>query len=264
MSIYITGDIHGMASDLRVRFGCIPNPIEEDKLIICGDFGAEYGSNINGRLKKECKKFPGDIIVLRGNHDNRYWANHTDVVTDANGEPTQIPQKGWHIEVSGFQKSYWGKFLVQDKYPNIKYIHDAGGIYNIEGYNFLMIPGAYSVDKDYRLSNHFSYESREQLTKEEMLNLSYHTGLWHNEIDFVCSHTAPMKMESYLRYLFLGFINQGTVDKTMEHWLDDIAWEVEQSNRFKQWYWGHYHDDKVINQYYTMLYNNVVPVERYL
>ena len=256
MAVWITGDKHGMASDLLVSFGSVANPSENDTLIVCGDFGAEYGASVNGRIKKTAKKFPGQIVVLRGNHDTRYWSRHAD----SNG----TPEKGWHIEVSGFQKSYWGKFLVQDKYPNIKYVHDAGGIYNIEGYNFLMIPGAFSVDKDYRLSNHLNYEPREQLTKEERLQLSYECGLWYNEIDFVCSHTAPMKLEPYLHYLFLGFINQNKVDKTTEHWMDDIAWEIEQGNRFKQWFFGHFHDDKAINQYYAMLFNNVVPVERYL
>lgn len=256
MGIFITGDKHGMASDLRVTLGCVPNPSEDDKLIICGDFGAEYGQAINGRLKKECKKFPGEIIILRGNHDNRYWANHTNV--------DGIPHDGWHIEVSDFQKSYEGKYLVQNKYPNIKYIQDDGGIYNIDGYMFLMIPGAYSVDKYHRLSSGMNYEPREQLTKEEMKKLSYDCGLWYNEIDFVISHTAPMKLEPYLRYLFLDFFDQSTIDKTMEHWMDDIAWEIEQDNKIKQWFFGHYHDDKVINQYYTMLYNTVIPIERFV
>lgn len=256
MSIYITGDVHGIASDLKVRFGCIPNPTEDDKLIICGDFGAEYGSQINGRLKKECKKFPGEVIVLRGNHDNRYWANHTEYISDLFGYRVY---DGWH-----FEQHQQGRYLVQDKYPNIKYVADDGGIYSIDGYRFLMIPGAYSVDKMYRLNNEMSYESREQLTKQEMLKLSYECGLWYNTIDFVCSHTFPQKLESKLRYLFMGCVDQSSVDKTMEHWMDDIAWEMEQSVRFKQWFGGHYHDDKILNQYYTMLYNTVAPIERYL
>lgn len=256
MAVWITGDKHGMESDLLVSFGSVANPSENDTLIICGDFGAEYGASINGRIKKAAKKFPGQIVILRGNHDARYWSRHTD----NNG----TPEKGWHIEVSGFQKNYYGKFLVQDKYPNIKYVQDEGGLYLIDGYTFLMIPGAYSVDKYHRLSSGMNYEFNEQLTKEEMKQLSYTCGLWYNEIDFVISHTAPMKIEPALQYLFLGFIDQSSVDKTMEHWMDDIAWEIEQGDKFKQWFFGHFHDDKTINQYYTMLFNNVVPIERYL
>lgn len=256
MAIWITGDKHGMASDLLVSFGSVTNPSEDDTLIICGDFGAEYGVAVNGRLKKAAKKFPGQIVVLRGNHDARYWSKHTDT----NG----TPENGWHIEVSGFQKNCYGKFLVQDKYPNIKYIQDEGGLYFIDGYTFLMIPGAYSIDKYHRLTNGMNYEFREQLTKEEMKKLSYISGLWYNEIDFVVSHTCPMKLEPKLQYLFLDFVDQTNVDKTMEHWMDDIAWEIEQGNKFKQWYFGHFHDDKTLDDKYTMLYNVVVPIERYV
>lgn len=38
--------------------------------------------------------------------------------------------------------------------------------------------------------------------------------------DFVFTHTCPISWEP--RDLFLPMINQGTVDRTMENWLDDV------------------------------------------
>ena len=64
--------MHGFQRDAVSAIVQCHNATESDYLIVCGDFGAEYGGHIMGSFKKEFKKFPGKIIVLRGNHDDRY------------------------------------------------------------------------------------------------------------------------------------------------------------------------------------------------
>lgn len=239
MSIWIAGDIHGYAPNWQDVVDQIPDADKNTKIILCGDVGLEYGEYINGQTKKLMKKFPGEIIVLRGNHDNRYWRDHYD-------DPK------WHIE--GDYGYAYGEYLVQDKYPNIKYINDVGGVYYIDGYHFLMIPGAYSIDKYYRIQNNYSYEPFEQLTKAEMRDIEKKVYIWRNKIDYVVSHTAPRHLEPWFQYLFINNIDQGSVDKTMEKWMDEIAWELEHSNNFKHWYFGHFHADIRCGDKYSMLY----------
>jgi 3-oxoacid CoA-transferase subunit A len=153
---------------------------------------------------------------------------------------------------------------VQKKYPNIHYVKDAGDVYTFGEYNFLIIPGAYSVDKYYRLRNNYPYEMEELLTASEMEQILKYTNDFKNDIDFVLAHTAPMKIEPKLWYLFMNGVNQDEVDKTMENWLDDVMNVIEDGNNFKQYFFGHFHDDKKLDENYTMLYHCVEKLDDYI
>lgn len=250
--IFITGDLHGLASNFIFRLNqYIENPTEEDILICVGDVGLEYGNQIQGALKKAMKKFPGKIYVMRGNHDNRYWRDHTRV----NQENLIMPVSNWH-----YDNPQCPMFLIQNKYPNIFYIRDEGGIYNIEDKTFLFIPGAYSIDKEYRLNNNFPYEYEEQLSLVEKNKLYDKIEQYINNsgrIDYIVSHTAPLGTEPYYKNLFFSFIDQSKVDKSMEYFLDEI--ENLLHNNYKHWYFGHFHDNKDFGKF-TMLYNKVIQI----
>ena len=92
-----------------------------------------------------------------------------------------------------------------------------------------------SVDKMYRLMNGYSWFPQEQLNDEEMKHglelLDYHD--W--QVNIVLSHTCPICFEP--TDLFLSFIDQSSVDKTMERYLGQIEYTLN----YKLWMWGHYH-----------------------
>lgn len=259
--IFIMGDIHGLASNFTSRVNWyINNPKEDDVIICVGDVGLEYGNQIQGALKKAMKKFPGTIYVMRGNHDNRYWRDHTEI-TETYTNYIEKPCNGWM-----FDNDIFPTLLYQKKYPNILYVKDGGGIYTINDHRFLFIPGAYSVDKEYRLTNGLSYEPQEQLTwiEENQLlsaidycNTPVETALNSLEIDYVISHTAPLGTQIYFKDLFLDFIDQSTVDNHMEYFLDEVYNQLK--NSFKHWYFGHYHDDRNFGKF-TMVYNEVIEI----
>lgn len=251
--IFITGDIHGRAASFRQRVDkYISKPRKTDILICAGDVGLEYGDMVQGSLKKEMAKFPGTIYVMRGNHDNRYWANHTEIIETPTSYIELPNNKSWFVEKDE---------LYQKKYPNIKYIHDEGGIYFIEGRTFVFIPGGYSVDKQYRLVTHKPYEFREQLNSIEMTILQTHVNEFLSlggKIDYIVSHTAPLSMQKYFKHLFLNFIDQSTVDTSMEERFDEFY--DEWRGKFKQWFFGHYHSTMTFNEF-TMLYDNVIELK---
>lgn len=255
--IFITGDIHGSTGEIRNVVSQINDPTEEDVIIVCGDAGFEYQAYIMDSAKRLARKlFPGTWIVLRGNHDSSYWTVHSDI--NENGD--FIPHKGWALTDDGM-------YLFQEKYPNIWYVADGGGIYNIGDYQFLMIPGAYSVDKWYRLRNDYPWNSFEQLNPEQRYALETITTDWLDvglDIDFVIGHTFPFKMQRYYEDLFMPGIDQTTVDKTMEHWLDKMSEIYEKCPTFKQYFGGHYHDDRVLNDKYTMLFHSVENLADYI
>lgn len=252
MTVYFQGDLHGSVDAIQNCISQIENPTEQDVIIVCGDAGLEYGDMIMGKAKKAMKKFPGAWLIVRGNHDNRYWRDHSCY------DPMDCVE-GWELS-----RKFVNYTMVQTKYPNIHYAADWGGIYCVDGQNILTIPGAYSVDKFYRESKNLPYEFEEQLYYREWLDLSILAEEYQDNIDFVVAHSFPYYLEPQLRYLFMDFIDQSTVNKDTEHWLDVIMQTVEKGKRFKHYFGGHYHDDKQLAAKYTMLYNKVVKMEDYL
>ena len=75
-----------------------------------------------------------------------------------------------------------------------------------------------------------------------------------NSFDYILSHTAPLIYEP--RYLFLSVIDQSTVDKNMENFLQEIHDKIT----FKHWYFGHYHDDNRLASNISILYNDIIEI----
>ena len=251
--VYLTGDTHADKFNLQYRLEKI-NLTEQDVLIIAGDVGFEYGTKVMGSFKKYCQSLPCQIIAMRGNHDNRYWEDHTETIETYNSYICK-PSQGWLM-------NKYNDLLYQKKYDTIKYIKDEGGIYDIGQYRILFIPGAYSIDKEYRLRTGLPYNPREQLTHIEQNNILSLIDIY-KEVDFVISHTAPLFLEPYFKDLFLNIVNQSSVDKNTERFLDEVYHTLGIGN-FKHWFFGHFHDDRLIHNKFSMLYNNVVELGDYI
>lgn len=251
--IFVIADLHGSVANIGSCLAEIQHPTEDDVIIVAGDAGLEYGGVSSDRVKEIMSGFPGVWIIMRGNHDDRYWEKHTHY----EGE-VQVPNECWEI-TEGFEGNSdicYDSYLVEKKYPNIWYVVDEGDIYNIKGRNILFIPGAFSVDKQIRELRGWPYEPKEQLTKEE-LNYLYkvakeHTKICKGKIHYVVSHTCPYLLENQISNLFLAEIPQHKIDKSMEQYLDKFAELLE--NKMTAWCFGHFHNDRTINDKYHMIY----------
>lgn len=115
----------------------------------------------------------------------------------------------------------------------------------------LILGGAYSIDKEYRLKRGWKWFESEQMTEEEKERI-FNFLKKNNSYDYIFSHTAPLKYEP--TYLFLPFIDQSKVDKSMEKFLD----KVESLITYKEWFFGHYHDDAKINDKVTILFKDTI------
>lgn len=211
--IYITGDTH---RDFSRLYGL--EMTSKDILIILGDIGINYCLNDEDiKIKEFLKKLKVRLFCIQGNHEER---------------PENI--SSYHeLEMFG------GKVYIEDDYPNLIFAKN-GELYNIDGKSVLVIGGAYSVDKEYRLLYRYKWFKNEQLSQYEMNNiLDKYSG---KNIDIILSHTCPYKYEP--REVFMAGLDQSKVDKTMEHFLD----EVEEKVNYKKWYCGHYHTEKQIDK----------------
>lgn len=221
--IYITGDKHRSFRDLF--FFCYKySTTEDDTIIVLGDAGINYSLDENDYyLKKSLKELNVSLFLVYGNHEQR--PNLIDTYNE----------KQWN-----------GGIVYEEKeFPYLKFAK-CGEIYNINGYKTLVVGGAYSIDKHYRLKTGASWFENEQpsdgIKKFTESNLDIHN--W--SVDVVLTHTAPEKYEP--REMFLSGIDQSTVEKDTEIWLDTI----EDRLKYKKWFFGHYHCEKKINKIQIM------------
>lgn len=155
---YFYGDIHGNPKELcetceRIKVG------HGDVLILLGDVGANYYGNKRDKLVKEMLDYiPPTILCIHGNHEQR-------------------PEN-----IDGYELIDWngGKVWVQPEYPSILFARD-GDIYTIGKYRYLVIGGAYSVDKFYRLKRGYGWWEDEQPSAEiKAYAMAGTTELWLN------------------------------------------------------------------------------------
>lgn len=221
--IYITGDTHG--DFRRIAFFCDTHGTKrEDVMIILGDAGINYYKGKKSEeLKKHLAELPITLFCLHGNHENR-------------------PQN-----ISSYVEKEWrgGIVFVEEKYPNLLFAKD-GEIFNLDGNRSIVIGGAYSVDKYYRLECGYNWWEDEQPSNKIKALVEHKLNAVGNKIDVILSHTCPLKYEPI--EVFISCVDQSTVDKSTEEWLDNI----EDKTDYKKWYCGHYHTQKRIDRLHFM------------
>lgn len=225
--IYITGDMHGDIKQAeKIMKKIIIKP--ENILIILGDFGGNYYLNKKDEyFKNAINEYGIKIFAIRGNHD----ANPANVKNIS------------------LIKQYNGYGYIEEKFPNIFYAKNCQN-YIIENNEFLVLGGAYSVDKWYRLENNKIWFPDEQMTEEEQKKfLEYYKNI---KIDNILSHTCPYSIIP--KHLFLPQINQSMVDNRTEFFLE----EVKNKFHYNNWFFGHFHANEKFENNIYMLYDGVI------
>ena len=243
----VRGDTHGVFT--WMDNGCLDGYIpEETAIIILGDAGFNFWLNKKDeRLKREVSAKGFTFYCVRGNHEAR-------------------PQ-----DVEGMDNIYdenvQGVVYLEEEFPLIRYFLDYGE-YTIGGHKCAVIGGAYSVDKYYRLARagiidkkdpryfnpkitHWFYN--ELLSEKEMNDAMGILGNKH--YDFIFTHTCPISWEP--TDLFLSMVDQSSVDKSMELWLE----EFKESITFNVYCFGHFHADRLERPYVEQYYNDIEELE---
>ena len=214
---FLTGDCHRDFS----RFENYPENItdyDNVAIIILGDAGINYCLDERDSQLKDylTKHYKFRIYCVRGNHEAR---------------PQNVPSMKLV-----YDEDVCGDVYMEEAWPQIRYFKD-WGIYTLGKYRVAVIGGAYSVDKEYRLIRGASWFEDEQLSVDEMLECT--RDFMGEEVDLVLSHTCPICWEP--TDLFLSMIDQSSVDKSMELFLEELA----KVFRWKVWCFGHYHADRL-------------------
>lgn len=168
--IYYTGDIHGSAFELQA-FCRKMELTSDDIIVLLGDVGANYyGNKRDQRFKQALNSLGPTLFCVYGNHEQR---------------PNTFPS---YLDKSWRGGSVW----FEEAYPNLLFPKD-GEIFTLAGLQHLVIGGAYSVDKFYRLSCGYGWWSDEQPSEE--IKAYVEKQIASHKIDVVLSHTCPYKYE---------------------------------------------------------------------
>jgi len=221
--IYLTGDPHGDFDRIEEFCGRFKTT-KDDIMIILGDAGINYyGGKKDQKLKEELSNWPITFFMVRGNHEK---------------DPENISS---YIE----RLFHDGTALIEQAYPNLIFAKD-GEVYSFnvddEHKKAIVIGGAYSVDKYYRLSRGYRWFEDEQPSDEVKARVEKKFSEIDWKVDYVLTHTAPIRYEP--REWFLSVIDQSTVDNSTEIWLDEIFEKLQ----FEKWYCGHYHGEKTVDK----------------
>lgn len=224
--IYITGDTHGPIDIHKLNKRCFDdtNLTKDDYLIICGDFGLVWD---NSPEEKYWLDWLNDknytTLFIDGNHENHSLLNSYPIETWNGGKVHRISNSVLHLM--------------------------RGQVFTIDNHTFFTMGGAASVDKDWRTPG-ISWWPEEMPSDEEYIEANLNLYNYENEVDYIITHTAPTSI-----------VNQLIPEIKPPDRLTDFLEDIKKSVKYKHWYFGHFHDDRDIDEKYTLLYHNIIPLE---
>lgn len=252
--VYITGDTHGQNME-RFQYDnvgtcwCANDDIETTAVIILGDAGFNFYLNHSefNRNKRFNDSHKATFYCVRGNHEQR---------------PEYVDGM-----VSVYDEGVKNNVYYHPDLPRIRYFID-GYVYELLGKKILVIGGAYSVDKYYRLERKYGDMNPHTMSEEKCIRAGwfpkeqldetekdiirqYINNTKEEKYDLVLSHTCPISWQP--TDLFLHSINQSTVDNSMEIFLE----EVKNKINFNIWLFGHYHTDRLERPHVEMFYTEI-------
>ena len=230
--IFITGDLHG-ANNLW-RFDEEHFPIQKeltknDYIIILGDFGIPWNDPQSDAFDYEWEKL-----------EELNNKSFTTLFIDGNHENFSNLESFSEIDMFG---SKVGK--IRDSIFHLK----RGNVYIIENLKFFTFGGALSIDKSYRIPYH-TWWPQELPSKEEINNAFNNLDKNNYEVDYVLTHTL---CRSLLSKLFdKDLIYQ--INDPVQDFLDIINTRL----KFNKWFFGHFHFNKIIDNKYYLLYEDII------
>ena len=221
--IYATGDCHGNFRRFQPEY--FPEQAgmtKNDMVIIAGDFGGVwFGDSRDDETLDWLERLPFTLAFVCGNHEN-YDALE------------RYPVAEWH----------GGK--VHRVRPHVLHLM-RGQIFELESYRFFTMGGAKSHDTNHRI-NHISWWRQELPSDEEYIEALQNLERYNWQVDYIITHCAPTSIA-------LMGSRHNEADR-----LTDFLQEVQERAKYHYWLFGHYHDNKAIDEKHILLWEQIVRV----
>ena len=246
--IYITGDTHSDFSRFtEENFPIQSEMTKDDYIIICGDFGGVWTSEEESSREKDAldwldnKSFT--TLFVDGNHEN-YTRLYKYPMEEWNGgkvhkirDSVLHLMRGEIFDIDNKKIFAFGGARSHDIQDGILNLDEEEKIYEYRK------RGAYFRIRD------FSWWDLELPTNQEMENGIENLEKINYKVDYIISHCCPTSIQALINSTYKRDI------------LTDYLQQISEKCTFKRWYFGHYHDYKQVNSQFTLLYENIVPLE---
>ncbi|MEG2813182.1 MAG: hypothetical protein RSA79_01145 [Oscillospiraceae bacterium] len=146
--------------------------------------------------------------------------------------------------INRYPQTKWNDGKARKILNNI-YMLERGEIFNIEGNSFFAFGGGESLECE----SSPDMQENKLPSYSDMENGINNLDSIKNSVDYIISHEAPSKIK-----LFINMENN-EVDH-LNTYLDSIR----ENTKFKQWYIGKYHSNKIISPCYHLLFTDVVKI----
>lgn len=224
--VYITGDIHG---DVDRLFDRQWSKLKKgDTVIVCGDFGFLWDG---GKEEQEVIKYLSNrkytVAFLDGTHDNFEM-------------------------IYKCRQTVWKGGLVHRIGDNLYHLC-RGQIYTVEGITLFAFGGGESTDKDMRVEQG-KWWRQEIATPSEMTQGAKTLDEAGQYVDYIITHEPPARVKSAMQ------LRRGEVElvNKMNGYFDRIS----RLCKFKHWYFGSLHEDRMITPKHTCVFKKLIPLEK--
>ena len=218
---------------------------KEDYVIVLGDFGGVWdGSKEEQYWLDWLEEKPFTTLFVSGNHEN-------------------------YDLLAAYPIQTWKGGRVQAVRPSVLHLL-RGEVFTLMGRTFFALGGASSHDisdgilepdaPDFRRRkrqldargalyrvNHRSWWKEELAGEGEYRHAEDTLNAHDRKVDFILTHCAPTSVQNAL--------SKGMYQPDA---LTDYLEQVKGSCQFQYWFFGHYHDNKVIGQKYVLLYEQIL------
>lgn len=246
--IYITGDTHSDFSRFtEENFPIQSEMTKDDYIIICGDFGGVWTFEEESRREKEALDWLNNknftTLFVDGNHENYTRLYNYPIEEWKGGKVHKIRDSILHLmrgeifNIDNKKIFAFGGARSHDIQDGILNLDEEEKIYEYRK------RGAYFRIRD------FSWWDLELPTKQEMENGIKNLEKINYKVDYIISHCCPTNVQALINSAYKRDI------------LTDYLQQISEKCTFKRWYFGHYHDYKQINSQFTLLYEDIVPLE---
>lgn len=197
-----------------------------DVLIVCGDFGYIYD------------KSPIEKKVINFFATRRF---------------TTAFVEGTHDDMSrimGCKETIWHGGKVHRIDGNLIHLM-RGQVFKIEGNTYFTFGGGESIDKDMRVKNG-TWWREEEPTPTEMADGARILDDVGCRVDYVITHEPPSRVKSAV------LMRLGIPDRINK--LNGYFEEIGNSCKFKHWYFGSLHEDRLITPFHTCVFEKLLPI----
>ena len=246
--VFVTGDCHG--NFRRFQSDYFPeqaNMTKDDTVIITGDFGGVwFGDSRDDETLDWLERLPFTLAFVCGNHEN-------------------------YDALARYPVAEWRGGKVHRVRPHVLHLM-RGQIFELEGSRFFTMGGAKSHDIEdgilepdapdferrlmmlqrkprarYRI-NHISWWAQELPSDEEYAEARRSLDAVGWQVDYIITHCAPTSIA-------LMGSRHNEAD-----WLTDFLQEVQERAKYHYWLFGHYHDNRAIDEKHILLWEQIVQV----